>query len=77
MGAIESLDNIQTHFDKEMQTVGRSAEHLGSTFTTYVDNFRDDVVAIENLTRLNRLLTDGLRQANGEVNTTEDSALQM
>ncbi|KAH7695617.1 COG5 protein, partial [Aphelenchoides avenae] len=61
VGAIESLDNIQTHFDKEMQTVARNAEQLGSTFSSYVDSFREDVVAIENLSRLNRLLTDGLR----------------
>uniref|UniRef100_A0A914BUW8 Conserved oligomeric Golgi complex subunit 5 n=1 Tax=Acrobeloides nanus TaxID=290746 RepID=A0A914BUW8_9BILA len=59
VGAIESLDSMQANFSEEMNAVAKRADHLGNTFTDYYEKIRHDVISIENLTKLRRLLNDG------------------
>jgi len=55
------LDKLQSHFDHEVQAAFRKADQLASVFKEYAHGVSTDVRAIENLTRLNRMLADGLK----------------
>lgn len=55
------LDNMQVHFDKEMQMVSIKAKEMGKIFFDYARQLRTDILAIQNLTKMNRILSDGMR----------------
>lgn len=61
VGAIESLDSMQANFSEEMYAVAKKGDHLGNTFKDYYEKIKHDVVSIENLTKLRRLLNDGAK----------------
>uniref|UniRef100_A0A915EJ80 Conserved oligomeric Golgi complex subunit 5 n=1 Tax=Ditylenchus dipsaci TaxID=166011 RepID=A0A915EJ80_9BILA len=61
VSAIKLLDAKQAQFDEEMQGVSKQADKLAQLFTEYEKQLSKDVVAINNLTKLNRLLADGVK----------------
>lgn len=61
VSAIEILDNMQAHFDKEMQMVALKTQQMGDIFAGYLQKLRNDIIAIQNLTKINRILSDASR----------------
>lgn len=52
---------MQFYFDEEMQLASKHAEQLAKNFNDYYNQLNYDVIAIQNLTKLNRILSDELR----------------
>ncbi|KAI1711120.1 conserved oligomeric Golgi complex subunit 5 [Ditylenchus destructor] len=61
VSAIKLLDAKQSQFDEEMQSVSKRADQLAHMFRDFESQLCTDVLTIENLTKLNRLLSDGVR----------------
>lgn len=52
---------MQAHFDEEMLSASRRAEQLAKYFSNYYNQLNSNVIAIKNLTKLNRILSDELK----------------
>jgi hypothetical protein len=61
VAVIEQLDSAHSQFQHEMDAVAKKADQLAAQMAQQVGRVRGDVLAIENLTKIGRLLRDAIK----------------